>query len=147
MRSANYSQIEVFKEKVKAIAGVQQVDGSSYYPGIVETRYIFQVETESGLKSRLVPTIFCGLDYLDALGVKIASGRDFQSEDNSREAAGYIINKAAAREFGWEQPIGRIINGPVGANDETDRTGEVVGVVEDFKFTTLHNKVDPLILF
>ncbi|MFN7654368.1 MAG: ABC transporter permease [Cyclobacteriaceae bacterium] len=147
MRSANYSQIEVFKEKVKGIAGVQQLDGSSYYPGIVETRYIFQVETENGLKSKLVPTIFCGLDYLDALGIKIESGRGFQAGDNNKEAAGYIINKAAAREFGWDQPLGRTINGPVGANDNTDRTGEVIGVVDDFNFTTLHNKVDPLILF
>lgn len=147
MRSANYSQIEVFKEKVKGIAGVQQVDGSSYYPGIVETRYIFQVETENGLKSKLVPTIFCGLDYLDALGIKVVSGRGFQAGDNNGESAGYIINKAAAREFGWDQPIGRTINGPVGANDKTDRTGEVIGVVEDFNFTTFHNKVDPLILF
>lgn len=147
MRSASYSQIELFKEKVKGIAGVEKIDGSSYYPGIIETRYIFQVETESGLKSKLIPTIFCGLDYLDALNIKMESGRGFQFGDNNSQGAGYIINKAAAREFGWDQPIGKVIRGPVGANDETDRSGKVIGLVKDFNFTTLHSKIDPLIIF
>lgn len=147
MRSDSYSQIELFKEKVKGIAGVEKVDGSSYYPGIIETRYLFQVETKSGLKSKLVPTIFCGLDYLDALNIKMESGRAFRSGDNYSQGAGYIINKAAAREFGWDEPLGKVIRGPVGANDETGRSGKVIGLVKDFNFTTLHSKIDPLIIF
>ena len=56
----------------------------------------------------------------------------------------YIVNETAAKDFGWKDPIGKKIWGPMG----TDRDeGEVIGVIRDFNFASLHNKIEPLIIF
>ena len=50
----------------------------------------------------------------------------------------YIVNETAAKDFGWKDPIGKKIWGPLG----TDRDdGEVIGVIRDFNFASLHNKL------
>jgi putative ABC transport system permease protein len=50
------------------------------------------------------------------------------------------------KEFGWQEPLGKRIVGPVGSNDRGDRAGQVVGVVKDFNFASLYCPIDPLII-
>ncbi len=54
-----------------------------------------------------------------------------------------MINETAVREFGWSTPdeaIGKSLvwNG--------DKPGSVVGVVEDFHMTSLHEQIEPLVM-
>jgi putative ABC transport system permease protein len=146
VRSNDQSRIETFIEILRKQSGISKVDGSSYFPGIRETKYVFQVETKKGTEELLVPMIFCGHDYLDALNIKIVKGRNFQ-HDLQDDNYAYLVNETAVREFGWEDPIGKVISGPLGENPSDDREGEVIGVIRDFNFTTLHTKIEPLIVF
>lgn len=57
-----------------------------------------------------------------------------------------MLNRAAADVFaatipGWDDPIGKNVR-----VDEI-REGQVIGVVEDFHFASLHSSIDPLVLF
>jgi putative ABC transport system permease protein len=91
-------------------------------------------------------TITTGLFYIDdyyipTLGMKIIRGRNF-SPDFRSDSAGVIINEAAVRELGWSHidPVGKMIVG--GNNDEY----KVVGVVADFNYVSLKQKIAPLML-
>lgn len=147
LRSGSHSKIESFNEDLRKISGITKVDGSSYYPGIVETKYVFEVETKSGMEQLLVPMMQCGYDYLSALDIKIAEGREFRHDRGEDPSGSFIINETAAREFGWENPIGKQIRGPISGHDEAYKEGEVIGVVKDFNFASLHTKIEPLIIF
>jgi putative ABC transport system permease protein len=105
------------------------------------------VETEKGMEQLLVPMITCGYDYLGALNVRMAKGRGFEEGHGEDSDGSFIINETAVKEFGWNDPISKRISGPITGQGDSYRKGNVIGVVRDFNFTSLHNRIEPLILF
>lgn len=144
MRSNNFPQAEAFQESIRKISGVKKVDVSSFYLDNIETKELFEVETAQGKKRMLIAYMNCGYEYLDAMGIEIRKGRNFSREHSSDSHGAFIVNETAAKEFGWKDPIGKRIWGPTG----TDRNeGQIVGIVKDFNFASLHTKIEPLIIF
>jgi putative ABC transport system permease protein len=139
--------VETFTEELRLVPGIRTADGSSYYPGIIETKYVFEVETEKGMDQLLVPMIRCGYDYLNLLHINVANGRAFSRDEVSDQYGAFIVNETAMEQFGWKNPIGKKIRGPLSGHDEAYREGEVIGVTEDFNFASLHSRIEPVILF
>lgn len=137
---------DLLKTELMKYPAVQDVAGSSYYPEVIETKYVFNVETDNGMEKRLIPLIWCHPNYLNLIDVKFEAGRNLDNNSVSDRHSSYIINEAAARTFGWSNAVGKAIEGPLGPYDEGDRRGSVVGVVKDFNFRSLYNTVDPLII-
>jgi len=77
-------------------------------------------------------------DYIDTFGMKIVKGRNF-SRDFPADVSNYIVNEEAVRQMGMEDPIGKRLT-------MWDLTGEIVGVVKDFNFLPLREKIQPLLL-
>lgn len=145
-RRGEDSQTLAFEEKVRAMAGVKLVSGASFFAeGRVEKKDIFELETAGGMKKHLMNFIYCQPDFPALLNLRIKEGRAFD-EDHADDRAGrsYLINETMAKELGWDKPIGKKVNGfYTGEGNE----GEVVGVVEDFNFESLHNRIEPLLIF
>jgi putative ABC transport system permease protein len=53
-----------------------------------------------------------------------------------------LINEAAARRFGWDEPLGKRIR----ELDDRVVLKTVVGVIKDYHFTSLHNTIEPLLI-
>ncbi len=84
-------------------------------------------------------------DYLSTMGMKIVEGRDF-SREFSTDSTAVILNQAAVKLFGLDNPIGKIISRPY--NNEGDFTNHtIIGVVKDFHFQSLRNSIAPLAIF
>ncbi|TVR44254.1 MAG: ABC transporter permease [Bacteroidia bacterium] len=73
--------------------------------------------------------------YLETFGMRIVEGRDFDPEMRTDTAA-IILNEAAVRKLGLDNPIGEEIV-------IWQHAGRVIGVVADFNFQSLHNEIDP----
>jgi putative ABC transport system permease protein len=144
LRSDDYNSALALQESLRKLSGVKNVDGGSFYLDNVETKEFFEVETNQGKKKMLVAYMNCGYNYLDVLGLKLVKGRNFMREYASDSFGSYIVNEAAAKTFGWTDPIGKQISGPLGTDREE---GQIVGVIKDFNFASLHNKIEPLIIF
>jgi putative ABC transport system permease protein len=139
-----YSDVLLLEEKIRGMAGVKGVSGSSFFPdGGVETKEMFTVETSAGMKSMLVNYINFEKNYPALLDLQLVAGRLFDERTTDVKGA-YLINQTAAREFGWTDPIGKKIEGPINADN---RRGEVVGVIKDFHFESMHNRIPPVIMF
>lgn len=85
-------------------------------------------------------------DYMETLGMGVAAGRNF-SRDFPSDSLGAILNEAAALDMGYtpEEALGTTIGNFV--NQEGDIQGlKVVGVVKDFHYQSLRNKIGPLIM-
>jgi putative ABC transport system permease protein len=74
-------------------------------------------------------------DYVKTLGMKIVDGRNFD-EKMASDSTGIIINQTMARKLGLKNPIGKRI--------QNWQVYTVIGVVEDFHFESLRNKIEPL---
>ena len=83
---------------------------------------------------------FIDYDYIPTLGMKIVRGRNF-SRDFGSDSTGVILNESAVRDLGWSHidPIGKTI---VGSEHEF----KVVGVVADFNYVSLKQKIAPLMM-
>lgn len=78
--------------------------------------------------------------YLETMGIKLLKGRKFESGlPNPTQAI--LVNEALVEHFGWENPFGRQIPGSNFAESH-----HIIGVVRDFHFNSLHQKIEPLIL-
>ncbi|MEM6784920.1 MAG: ABC transporter permease [Bacteroidota bacterium] len=83
--------------------------------------------------------------YAETLGLALVAGRDFSrgSVDGSAPAdtTAWLLNEAAVREFGLDDPIGEVL-----VWDSNRYSAPVVGVVQDFHFASLHGEIEPLLI-
>ncbi|MGI8580632.1 MAG: ABC transporter permease [Chitinophagaceae bacterium] len=80
--------------------------------------------------------------YISTMGMKLASGRDFNT-DITTDSSNIIINETFANIIGKKDPVGDIIRRDNGRG----RSLTIVGVVKDYVFNDMYKKPDPLILF
>jgi putative ABC transport system permease protein len=76
-------------------------------------------------------------DFVKNMGIQIVRGRDFSREFTGDIGKSCLINETAAKNFGWDNPIGKRLN-----NDRLI----VVGVVKDFIYKDMHNEIEPTIM-
>jgi len=85
-------------------------------------------------------------DFFEVFGMDIVRGRAFSPVFNDAEADTCIVNEAAARMFGWEDPIGRTIVWSQEAIDPPRRKVRIVGVVKDFYDRSLRSGIRPFMM-
>jgi putative ABC transport system permease protein len=83
-------------------------------------------------------------DYQKIFDIKMAQGRYFSRDYPTDISDGIIVNETAAKIMGMESPVGQRISCWIPYDPQ--RSGTIVGVVKDFHFRSLHEKIDPLVL-
>ncbi len=93
--------------------------------------------------------LFCvDHDYLKTMGLRLVAGRDFSLDFPSDSAEAFILNEVAVKAYGFgtaEAAIGRRLNWKRW-HDQKVKKGRIIGVVEDFNFNSLHEKISPTVL-
>ncbi len=95
-------------------------------------------------KDKLVYEYFIDHDYMNVLGLKLLTGRNFDPTIASDTVTSVIINEAMMNDFGWtlQNAVGQRLKGYL--EDENDaRTPVVIGVVKDFNYLAFNSKVEP----
>lgn len=82
-------------------------------------------------------------DFFETLGMNLIEGRAFSKTFPTDERESVIINRTAMERFGWKTAEGQKLDLPHIPNAK----GNVIGVIEDFHFTSLHETIGPLLLF
>lgn len=110
-------------------------------PGMGVGGQVFMVEGENGMTQQEFSTIYGGPNYLQTMGVELLKGRYFDEENPADVSFAYIVNEAAAKELGWEDPVGKKMT-----FFHSEEMGSVIGLVKDFHFESLHNDITPLVI-
>lgn len=84
-------------------------------------------------------------EYLKTLGIGLVTGRNFSKEFGG-DSASVLINEAAAKQFGWENPIGKRVRTIGNGTPESKKFYTVVGVTKDFHFRSMHERIAPLVM-
>jgi putative ABC transport system permease protein len=79
-------------------------------------------------------------DFIKTYNLQIIAGRDFSREFGTDDTSAFILNEAAVKQLSWNplEAIGKRMN-------YGNRSGEIIGVVNNFHFESLHNKIVPVI--
>lgn len=102
--------------------------------------------TTENLKGEEISTSLYNLNvdtsYLETYNMKLAAGRFFSKDIPTDTTKSVLVNEAAVRTFGWMKPenaIGKRFG-------KGEQTRQVIGVVKDFNFESLHKPVEALMI-
>jgi putative ABC transport system permease protein len=133
----------VLKNELLQQPGVKTVTSGSTYPGIPNIQAML-VRGEGKTTSDNVPVAAVGIenDYFETLGISVVSGRPF-SKDFRTDSAGIILNEAAVKDLGYD------VQSAPGKKVYYDFQGyhlslDIVGVVKNYNYESLHSKIKPL---
>jgi putative ABC transport system permease protein len=102
-----------------------------------------EIQTSDGEMKREVQPIFqVGIDFITHFGLELAAGRSYSRDFPSDSTQAIVINEAAAKQYGYTNPadiIGKKFS-------QWGREGQVIGVVKDFNYISLHRTIEPLTL-
>lgn len=142
------SQIDVFKAELEKNPNIVKVASSSSLIGFSASKSIHLYESEIGMEQYALNVMYVDFDYLALMKVKIMQGRGFDQSFSSDTSSAFVINLAAARKFNWnEDAVGKKIQKGVEVEKEDNsyiQKGEVIGVVQNFNYESLKNKIEPL---
>ncbi|GAB3175616.1 ABC transporter permease [Telluribacter humicola] len=130
-----------FKESIANIPGVMSTALSSSVPGSGNPGAYSEIENKSGdLQIANLDLYFVDFDYIPHFNLKMAAGRPFLKEFGTDTTQAMVMNEAAIKLFGYSTPeeaIGRRFK-------QWGREGKIVGVIKDFHFRSLQEKIKPL---
>jgi len=143
--SSNPGTLETFKSELKQSAGVISVTSGYGLPG---DRFAGDGVNVGSEQKEHPANVFIGdADYVRTLGLRIIAGRDFSREMSTDVREAFIINETAVKEFGYGTPE-KAIGQPISWNEWAPadtlhpiKKGKVIGVVQDFHYKSLHEKV------
>ncbi|MES2279641.1 MAG: ABC transporter permease [Bacteroidota bacterium] len=130
---------DVFKNEALKMPGIQMVSHVADNPTDLDnqTTEVDWDGHDPNNKVQFSATVV-GYDFASTMKLKVLQGRDF-SPAFPTDSSGFVINEAAAKRMGYTNPIGkRLTFGPL--------RGQIIGVVKDFNFASLHQQIEPLIL-
>lgn len=143
--------IRVIKSEFRQNAAVERVSLASDSPVFVEGGYSMRHPAMQTGQQKMVAGLTVDEDYVSTLGLRLIAGSDLnaadmdrisRSDNDSLTRSRFILNESAARELGWtpHQAIGKRL-------DVNGRLGLIKGVVSDFHFASMKQKIGPLVMF
>ncbi len=145
-------QAETFKNEMLKYPQVKYatISGSLPVPSLRNNIATFSEEDLASKNSTVMQNWIVDYDYIKTLGMKIVKGRDF-SRSFSTDTTGAIINQRAAKQFGWDEPVGKGIGRPMGNQDDMNdikiKIYKVIGIVENFHYESLRDNIGPLVMY
>ncbi|MEQ9414916.1 MAG: FtsX-like permease family protein, partial [Cyclobacteriaceae bacterium] len=133
---------ETIKNELLAQPEVENVTVSGGQPGGNDWGIPLEIE---GVDTDQIPpmrVLAVGHDFINTFQMEILTGRDF-SKDFASDSIAYIVNEEAARQMGWQNPLEHRIGMPAVGRP----LGAVIGVIKDFHFRSLKEKIAPVVLF
>ncbi|RLD60452.1 MAG: hypothetical protein DRJ05_04640 [Bacteroidetes bacterium] len=142
------SKTTSIKRELLLYPNIISVANAQSIPGNMNRIRMMKVEAENGMENKTV--IYCKTDYdfVKTYKMEIISGRDFNEEMGLDRLEAVIINETAAKDFGWgDNALGKKIHFGFKADGTGGRMLKVIGVVRDFNFKSMYNKIEPIIFF
>ena len=135
---------KAFKEELVKNSGIVSVSNSDNLPGGIFGQTLFS-RTGDNSRQDIYAIMSTDYDYAKTMGLEFSEGRYF-SRDFPADTMNVVINETAAKLLGYQNPIGNIIK-QVGNTDETRNKFTIIGVLKDFHYESLHQRIRPLIIF
>ncbi len=125
---------ESFLNEIKNLPGIEKT--SNMIGSFIGNKFVAQ----GGINwnGKRIPVHSFGVNYglIETLGIEVSEGRSFSKNFGSNKSE-VILNEAAVKVLGLKDAVGTVIKGQ--GNDV-----EIIGVVKDFHFQSLHEKIEPV---
>ena len=142
------NNLDAFKDELNSHVNILGVSNSSGIPGNIGWTNNVRVEQPEGMENMSILICQTDFDFMNLYDLKLTSGRNFDRSMGTDNMEAVILNEAAVYKFGWiESPLDKKIHFGYGQDGSGGRMMKVVGVASDFHFSSLHNSIEPLLIF
>lgn len=141
------SKLTTFKGELVKNPDIKGVTSSILIPPRLSSKVVFYVEKEEGMVELALNFSIVDHDFLDVMDIRLLEGRNFEQERTTDLTQAFILNETAVKNLGWtDEALGKKVKFGVNVNTGVAaRDGVVIGVVEDFHFSSVHNKIEPFV--
>ncbi len=137
---------ELIKNELSTMDGVANVSGSRMGKEDFNT-FAFYPEGFSSDQSVLMQRFEVDENFMETYGIELVDGRNFSKEITTDKNNAIWINETAAKQFEWDNPVGKIIYQPTGNQDFSKRRAlTVIGVFKDIHHRSVHHLVEPSLI-
>lgn len=146
--SVSRKNVTQLKENLLESGLVSETLITNYYPTEIQIVLSMMLKTER--EEQLITSNIAQVspDFLSFMGMEMSDGRFFRSDDTKDKSGAVVINETAVKEFGLENPLGKVISDNYSFPDGTnllDRT--IIGVIKDFHFQALTVPIAPMAIY
>lgn len=140
--SALGNDIKTFKEELLKNSQVVSATNHSlmFAAGVPGNGYLFNRTTGTDPMSFQYLNVDC--DFVKTFGAALVKGRFF-SKDFITDSSAVVINEAAMKECGSDNPVGQTLSA-INASGVSNQY-KIIGVVKNFNFESLHQQIRPLV--
>ncbi len=129
------SKILTLKQELEKYPEIIKSSGCSEVPGSGFTQNGYTPEGKND--PMMLHVVDVDDDFYDVFDIQFLEGRRL-SRSRSTDRQALVISESLAKQLNWEKPLGKKIR--------RNGQNEVVGMVKDFHFASLHQKIDPLLI-
>jgi putative ABC transport system permease protein len=128
----------LFSDHISALPGVKSITASKGIPGDMPVVQNVWIEGDMEENAILITEARVRQNYPETYRFQLLEG-EFFSGKSMNDTGNFILNEAACKALGLSDPVGSVIN-------VSDHRDTVIGVVKDFHFRSLHDKIEPLVI-
>lgn len=148
-----YEKLGPLKQELEKLKEVKSTSAMSVVPGkrivVLNVRIPELAGTQPTSEgdddgSRAMRVLSVDHDVVKTLGLQIKEGRDFSDVGEGDAQHAFMLNEAAVKFFNLKDPVGKPFEYTFGQQEP--KKGEVIAVVKDFNFASIHNAVEPLMI-
>jgi putative ABC transport system permease protein len=144
---------ETIKANMLNITSVKNVSVTSRVPGEWKSISKVKINTQGDHENLTIAYLIgADKDFLKTFEVELVKGRNFT---NPSDSASVLLNETAAQRLNITEPSGQLVEiplmsrggsfGPINAGNVPFKA-RVIGIVKDFHFQSLRDKIEPLVL-
>ena len=143
-------QIKPFRQELLKITGVEDATITDNLPTAISFNQNgwFRDATLDGKKVSIMTEFVMDHHYIPTLGMTMLKGRNF-SPGFPSDSTGLIINETAASLLAFRDPLQGTLYRPSYENGGSNGKAipyHIIGVVRDFNFGSMHEKIGPLVM-
>jgi putative ABC transport system permease protein len=108
-----------------------------------------QYKTDPAQKDEMnCPSTVVSYDFFETMKATMIEGRTFSREHSTDVLNSYVLNESAVKFLGLTDPVGKNLLGTTFTGSQWfRRNATIIGVVKDFHYSSLHDKVQPIVFY
>ncbi len=136
------AQPNQFCETLRNLDYVEEAAIMNEYMGVNNNNHEFRFGEMAQGEWKYLPALMVNEPFIDLFHIDLIAGRNYDPLMPREDSLSIIINRSMARVLGFQDP-----QDALGAKLQSlNGMEEVVGVVEDFHYKSLHHSIGPMVL-
>ena len=139
----DFKKFNSFKADLLQNKSIKNITLSGENPTMIASSTMVTWEGNPSYEPTLFGIHYVDYDYIETFKIKMAEGRSFSKDISSDRSAAVIINEAAAKLMNIKSPLFPSLKY---IGDANQNAKQIIGIVKDFHFQDLSQKIGPLAL-